>query len=193
MTVGIIGSRTSVARALVEMLPEAEMVYPNTESDDCDRYLIAIGFLAGKAIGDQSQQQILDGWERNFIEIAARCDDIIENNPRARICIIGSESGISGSFDMAYAGAKAALHLYIETKRLEHPDQQLVGIAPTIIRDSGMTQRRTDLDACLGRGLKRRRREWLNAVDVARLAYFLLYVDQGTITNTVIRQNGGNW
>ena len=32
-----------------------------------------------------------------------------------------------------YAGAKAAMHLYVEHRRLNTPQQQLVAIAPSII------------------------------------------------------------
>lgn len=194
--IAIMGSNSSVSRALVERLPADEEICSFEGSPPiCDRYFIASGFLAnnGMTIGQQHGTYLAKSWSDNFTAIAAICDDLIERNDSARICIMGSESGIVGSFDMAYAGAKAALHLYIETKRLRHRDQQLVGIAPTIIWDSGMTQRRPDVSALHGRGSTRRLGRWLTAREVAEAAFFALYVDRGYLTNTIIRMNGGQW
>lgn len=191
--IGIIGPKTTIAHAMTELLPEAITPIGNPSSDMLPRYLFTAGFLAGQQIEVMSAADVQKTWAANFVETAARCDQIIACNPEARICIIGSESGIKGSFDMAYAGAKAALHLYIESKELVAKGQQIVGIAPTVIADSGMTARRRDINDCFKRGMARRRGEWLTALDVAKLAYFLLYVDDGTISNTVIRQNMGTW
>ncbi len=190
--IGIIGARSTISLALIDLLPQDEEHILNPVVDDMPRYFIASGFLKGQTIRDQSRRDAEQAWRMNFVDVAQRCDSIIASNPLARICIVGSESGIQGSFDAAYAGAKAAMHLYVETKRLRTPEQQLVCIAPTVIEDSGMTQRRNDLGECLVRGAARRRGRWLQSADVARLAHFLLYTDDGSISNTVIRQNGGN-
>jgi NAD(P)-dependent dehydrogenase (short-subunit alcohol dehydrogenase family) len=81
------------------------------------------------------------------------CDRLFAHNPRPRMCLIGSESGFAGSFDMAYAGAKAALHLYVETKRLSSARiSSWSAIAPTIIWDTDMTQTRPDLASAGARG-----------------------------------------
>jgi NAD(P)-dependent dehydrogenase (short-subunit alcohol dehydrogenase family) len=191
--VGILGARSTIATAFRELLGEGEEAVDNPETNDLPRYLITKGYLAGHRFGEYEQGEIEVTWRSNYTSIAQRCDKIIATNPDARICIIGSESGYAGSFDMAYGGAKAAMHLYIQTKRLTAPGQQLVGIAPTVIEDSEMTQRRVDFDACIARGEARRRGHWLRAMDVARLAHFLLFTDDGTVSNVVIRQNGGNW
>lgn len=193
---GITGYRSAISKALIELLPEGEDVEhaaPDFLPLTCDRYFLASGYLAGRSLETISDKDTVETWRANFYDIARLCDKIIARNARARICVIGSESGISGSFDGAYAGAKAALHQYVENKRLEHPGQQLVAIAPTIIWDSGMTQRRPDLDRVAERGRARRLGRWLAASEVAALAHFLLYVDRGYVTNTVVRIHGGNW
>lgn len=154
---------------------------------DAGAYLICAGYLAGKVARDQSVHEIQRAFEANFVEVVQLCDDLIDGNPEARICIIGSESGFSGSHDMIYAGAKAALHLYIETKRLRTPEQLLVGIAPHIIGDSGMTRRRSDYEATIARGRKTRLGRWLFAQEVADLAAFLLYSASPALSNQVIR------
>lgn len=193
--IGIIGARTSIAIALRQILPPGSGSSMNARIEempfDLPRYLIAMGFLAGDRIGDQGPEDLDRAWQLNFVKIAAFCDTVFDVNPFARICIVTSASGSSGSFDMAYAGSKAAIDLYVRTKRLDRPAQQLVGIAPHIIADAGMTDRRKDHAACMQRGEKQRRGRWTSAAEVAQLAHFLLFVDEGAICNQVIRIDGG--
>jgi NAD(P)-dependent dehydrogenase (short-subunit alcohol dehydrogenase family) len=195
VSICITGFDSTIAQRFCSLLSPDEAIEARSINDvdpeAHSRYLICTGFLAGKALGDIGEREASKTWEVNFLWIAQVCDSIIAGNPAARICIIGSESGYRGSYDMAYAGAKTAIHHYIETKALLFERQQIVGIAPGIIIDSGMTQRRDDKAALMERADKRRRREWINAIDVARLAHFLLYVDSGNITNTIIRMTGG--
>jgi NAD(P)-dependent dehydrogenase (short-subunit alcohol dehydrogenase family) len=195
MSICISGFNTTIAQRFCSLLSPDEAIEARTLGDiDAaahSRYLICTGFLAGQDLENIGDAAARMTWEANFLRIGQLCDEIISRNADARICIIGSESGYRGSFDMAYAGAKAAIHLYIETAKLKFPRQQIVGIAPGIILDSGMTQRRDDKSNLMDRAFFRRRGEWINAIDVARLAHFLLYVDSGNITNTVIRINGG--
>lgn len=190
--IGIIGARTTIANEFRELAGDSAI---NTQLEDMPfdltRYLICMGYLAGEQVGDLTDDQAAMTWEKNFLGIVRFCDQAFDFNPHARICIIGSRSGEAGSYDMAYAGAKAAIHMYIRCKRLTEPGQQLVGIAPTIIEDSGMTQMRDDLEDCMARGQLQRRGRWLRAIDVARLAHFLLYVDDGAISNQVIIMDGG--
>ena len=194
MTLGIYNSRSSIARALCDMLPDGEgWVDAPQHPWEADRFLIASGYLAGKRLLEMPTDEAAKTFLENTAHVMALCDMILENNAEARIVVIGSESGISGSYDGAYAAAKAGLHHYVETKRIPCEGQQLVAIAPTIIWDSGMTQRRDDLDKVRERGEVRRRGRWLQAREVAALAYFVLYIDSGSLSNIVIRQHGGNW
>lgn len=194
MTLGIFNARSAIARALIEMLAPGEPYIANpAEPFSCDRFLICEGYLAGKAINDMTRAEAAETFHRNCTDVMAMCELILENNSSGRICIIGSESGFAGSYDQAYAAAKAGIHQYVENRRLSHPGQQLVAIAPTVIWDSGMTQRRHDVHALEVRGQKRRRGRWLAAREVAALAHFVLYQDEGSLSNIVIRQNGGNW
>lgn len=115
--------------------------------------------------------------DANLIQVVRICDQVLASNPEARICVIGSQSAHRGSFDEVYALAKCALHQYVRTKALRFR-QQLVCIAPSIIRDSGMTERRHDYADIMGETL-------LSAREVAELARFLLY-DAPSISNTVV-------
>jgi NAD(P)-dependent dehydrogenase (short-subunit alcohol dehydrogenase family) len=191
--VGIGGARSTIAREFIKLLPDGAEPYCDRLNElplDCDRYLVCTGFLAGKAVSCISPEEAEATFRINFLDPARFCDRLLLHNPRARVCLIGSESGFAGSFDMAYAAAKAGLHLYVETKRLDHPEQQLVALAPTIIADSDMTQRRTDQNALAARAAATRHRRWLSAAEVAAQAYQALFIASPFLSNTVLRLHG---
>jgi NAD(P)-dependent dehydrogenase (short-subunit alcohol dehydrogenase family) len=191
--IGITGKRSSITKAFVSRLNEREVVYGTTEDlpRDLDAYLLCAGVLVGKSARDISDEEAKNTFQVNFINVIRFCDDVFSVNKRARVCIIGSESGYLGSYDMVYAGSKAAMHLYIQSKHLEHATQHLVGISPVIIEDSGMTEKRSDFKKVQERGEKRRMGRWLRAEEVARVAHVALGED--ALCNTVIRMTGGNW
>ena len=190
MTVGIAGHGSAIAREFMKLLPRAERAVCERLADmpsDLDHYLVCAGHLEGWSLMQISDASAQRTWLANFIEPARFCDRALLTNPKARICVIGSESGFLGSYDMAYAGAKAALHLYVETKRLTSPHQQLVCIAPTIISDAGMTQRRDDVGKLGARAAHTRHGRWLEAREVAELAHHALFAATPFLSNTVIR------
>jgi len=113
-------------------------------------------------------------------------------NPRVRIAILGSESW-RGSFDTTYFLSKVGVNAYVQHRRLEHHAQQIVVISPTIIMDSGMTQRRHDLDRVATRAAAGPKGRLLNAAEVARLVHFVLYQDDGALTNVVLSMNAGEF
>ena len=158
---------------------------------DWDGYLLCHGVLYGKALQEMALDDWVDTLNANFISTARFCDEVFEKNDRARVCIIGSEAGFSGSYDMIYAASKAAVHLYVTTKRLRTDRQQLVAVAPWIIQDAGMTVRRTDFGTTMARGAERRLKRWLYADEIARIAQMAIRED--ALCNTVIRATGGNW
>ena len=127
----------------------------------------------------------------NYQSIVDAVDKILKINDKARICIIGSESGYSGSFDDTYAKYKSLLHDYIESTRLRTEHQQLVGLAPTIIEDTKMTQSRTDLEVLDSKRNNHPMKRFLLSHEVAEMSYTLLY-NQAYINRTVIRMHGGN-
>lgn len=187
----ILGANSQIAQEFNKLLSKetvrGHLDYVNSEEDS---FLICTGYLKGWDLRDHIEHSLNSSFMVNYVKIATYCDKVFEINPRARICIIGSESGFKGSYDMAYAGAKAAMHLYIETKKLG-PLQQLVGISPTIIGDARMTTVRKDIENLERRKQEHPKRRFLKSIEVARLAKFLLYDDEGYTTNTVIRMHGG--
>ena len=160
---------------------------------DGERYLFCTGLIHQLRLCDQPDEMIAETFQVNAISVIRECDRLIDVNPKARICVIGSESGFRGSFDAAYAVAKAALHRYVEIKRLKYPDQQLVCVAPSCVLNTDMNRQR-NADGVIS--LEKRRvahpkQRWLQPIEVARMIHFLLYIDEGYTTGIVIRMNGG--
>jgi len=195
MILGISGETSVIAQKYVEMFAEkSDVIYRRNPRDlpiGCDDYLICSGLLYGEKLSELRQEQIDEVNRVNYSDIATACDIILDNNPRARVCIVGSISGEQGSYDMAYAGAKAAMHLYVKTKRLSHPYQNLVCIAPWFVQDAKMTTRRPDFGQLLERGKKRRVGRWALSREVARIAHFA--INERLLCNTVIEAKGGVW
>lgn len=191
--IGVAGATSAIAGEFCRLLPDGENAMCDRLLElplGLDRYLICTGYLAGKRLGDLTAQEAELTWRRNFIEPARFCDLAFAANPKTRICLIGSESGYRGSYDMAYAGAKAALHLYVETKALDRPEQQLIALAPTIIADADMTMRRPDQIALAARARATRHGRWLMAREVAAQAYQALFIASPFLSNTIIRMRG---
>jgi NAD(P)-dependent dehydrogenase (short-subunit alcohol dehydrogenase family) len=187
------GFSSSLAQAFIEFVPPWETVEPvERGAGNCtaSRHLFCQGMITPRPVGQQTKLEWADSMAANCLDVIRQCDLILATNPKARIVVMGSESGYSGSFDGTYAAAKAGLHKYVETKALR-PDQQLVAVAPTIIEDSGMTKRRDDKVNLDNRRAQHPKRRFLAMSEVCRMIHFLLYVDDGYTTGTVIRMHGG--
>lgn len=186
--IGIRGAGSAIALALRQLTDDPVHTMGRGDlTSTCDRYLFAAGLFTNEA---SSTDPLTEVWWANAGAVMHACDAILESNPYARICIIGSEAGYSPSFDAGYAAAKDAIHRYVECKRLGQR-QQLVAIAPGVIADGGMTQRRRDVDLLEARRLTHPKQRWVTAAEIARLVHYLLYVDTGYLTGTVIRMHGG--
>ena len=187
----VTGIRSRIVEELRPLLPEGEeVVRIDDKPPICNRYLLCAGLLRPKRIEEQTELELIESIKVNLLRPVLLCEDIFDRNDNARVCIVGSESGFSWSYDGAYAAAKAALHRYVETKRLR-PNQQLVCVAPSIISDAQMTLARKDLENLENRRENHPKKRFLKAIEVARLIHFLLYVDEGYLSGTVIRMNGG--
>lgn len=190
----VTGYRSKIVEELRKLLPGGEEIVPFDRLIDpkvwCDRYLFCAGVLRPRRIEEQSLDQRDESWHVNLIRPILLCNEILGRNDHARIVVMGSESGFSWSYDDVYAASKAALHRYVETKKLK-PDQQLVCVAPSIIADARMTLERKDVENLERRRDAHPKGRFLAAAEVARMIHFLLYVDEGYTTGTVIRMNGG--
>lgn len=168
------GLRSSIIQELQQLHPEhvvlridkrTDTVYDFTEAAPDTRIVLAGGYLAGLAIHDDDTFNATM-WA-NYLEPEAIITQALAELPEVRICVVGSMSGITGSFDNVYAKAKAKVHRLVERK-LVKPPQQLVAVAPPIIADSGMTRRRHDYPDVL------KQRPHCMARDVARVIAQLL-------------------
>jgi NAD(P)-dependent dehydrogenase (short-subunit alcohol dehydrogenase family) len=188
----VTGYGSRIVDEMRALLPADEQVLRIDDLADWspDRYLLCAGILRPLQLYQQSVAQITESMLVNLIRPMQLCDLILERNDKARICVIGSESGYSWSYDGTYAAAKAALHRYVETKQIK-PDQQLVCVAPSIISDCKMTLDRKDVENLERRRESHPKKRFLMAAEVAKLIHFLLYIDEGYTTGTVIRMNGG--
>jgi 3-oxoacyl-[acyl-carrier protein] reductase len=192
----VTGYNSQLVKELRGFLPKEEEVVAINHRDEivsvpfCERYLLCAGIIRPKRLDEQSAEEIGETLTVNCIRPMQLADAILEKNDAARICIIGSESGYAWSYDGAYAAAKAALHRYVETKKLK-PAQQLVCIAPSIIEDTLMTFMRQDTENLDRRRAEHPKRRFLKAVEIARVIHFVLYQDEGYLSGQVIRVNGG--
>jgi NAD(P)-dependent dehydrogenase (short-subunit alcohol dehydrogenase family) len=189
----VTGLRSRIVTELRTLLPADETVVrigDNALPPICERYVLAAGLLYPKPAAELTDREAADTALVNWLRPVELCEHILLVHPKARIVAIGSESAFTGSHNMAYASAKAGLHEYVETKKLK-PEQQLICVAPSIIADTSMTERRTDLVNLEQRRLAHPKKRFLRAIEVARLVHYLLYIDEGYLSNTVIRMNGG--
>ena len=72
------------------------------------------------------------------------CEIALEKNKNVKIIVLGSESGIKGSYDIVYGLMKTSLHKYVEERRINYPKQQLICISPSTIIDSRLRFKRKD-------------------------------------------------
>lgn len=193
--IAIRGADSAIAKALVGLLPKWEcwVAVPRGETPpvDASRYFFAQGLLRSKPMAEQTEDEITESMAVNAAQVIHQCDYLLGANANARICVMGSESGYSGSYDETYSVAKQKLHRYVETKRCKYPGQQLVCVAPSIISDAGMTLRRDDTEGLEQRRMSHPKRRYIKSIEVARLVHFLLYADCGYMTGTVLRMHGG--
>jgi len=193
--IAINGWKSAIAQAFILnwTSPSESVILVNRGEDmphDRLRYLFCQGVLNGKRVTDQSTAEITESYFANYMWIASQCRKILDANAFARICVIGSESAFTGSYDQAYADHKRYLHQFVERYALR-PKQQLICIAPTIIGDAGMTTRRTDTDNLERRRLAHPQERFLTADEVAGLIHHVLYIDRGYLSGVTIRMNGG--
>ncbi len=190
----ITGWRSQITKEFLRLLPaeEAAMQFGPMGGSipRAPRYLFCQGLLRPKRSYEQTFAELEESYTVNCASIVWACTKILADNPVARICIIGSESAYRGSFDGAYAAAKADLHAFIERAPVRG-EQQIVGISPSIIHDAGMTLRREDTENLVRRQAEHPKGRFLASKEVAELAYFCLYGASDYLTNHVIRLHGG--
>jgi NADP-dependent 3-hydroxy acid dehydrogenase YdfG len=208
LPIGVTGVRTTIVQELLAIVPNEAVVSIGREpSDDVvvdlgaefdvtaipidlDRYVLAAGVLNPRPLAQQTFRETATSLAVNLTSVIRICEHVIINNPHARIAVIGSESW-RGSYDTSYFLSKVGINAYVENRRLAFPGQQLVVVSPTIIMDAGMTTRRSDLTRVRQRADESPQKRFLDSAEVAQLIHYCLYVNRGSLTNTVVSMNGG--
>lgn len=191
--IAVTGYNTTIVQSLIALcgVTQVKRIDSDLSLPDCtfkiptgaDKFVLAAGVLCGKRLMELTPDDVQRMLSVNLVNTMRLCETILESKPRARICVIGSESGFKGSYDTLYAVSKAGLHKYVETRKVG-PKQQLVAIAPHIILDSGMTRARADYNDLLFQ--KAHGRKFTTAIEVAGMARFLL-TERYTFNNHVFR------
>jgi short-subunit dehydrogenase len=160
---------------------------------DGDYYVFANGLLYSKRINEQSTSEILNSLSVNLISIVRLSDYILDNNPQAKIIILGSESGKKGSYDTTYFLAKAALKKYVEERHLSFKQQQIIMISPSVIEDAGMTLRRSDKVNLEQNKIRHPKGRFLQSKEVADFINHIIVSKCDYISNCEIEMNGGKY
>jgi NAD(P)-dependent dehydrogenase (short-subunit alcohol dehydrogenase family) len=155
----VTGVSTSIVKALCSLTGEKAVrirCNPSMHELDCTfdwyewapgelvtGYVLAAGVIHPTALADQTAAQVQASLTINLGNTLRLAEFILGYDQDARIAIIGSASAHFGSFDALYAACKAGLHGYVQFRKTRD-SQQLIAIAPPLIADSGMVQRRHD-------------------------------------------------
>lgn len=205
----VTGCSSRIYQGLAQVLPEWIEAVPLPREDcdmslqrdidakatlirSCDYFVLLHGTLSSQEFLTRSEQDVLDSISVNVMSVVRICELALQSNPRARILVMGSESGRKGSYDIPYWLAKSALHSYVRERRLAHPLQQLVCLAPSMVLETRMTESKPPalVQAAEQQTPKLR---GLSVPEVCQAIHHLLFVDQGYTTNTVIEINGGKF
>lgn len=176
--IAVTGYRTTIVRELANLVAPVEVQRIDADLARLDarfvmppratRFVLAAGLLYAKPLRLQSVEEVVASLAVNMVNVVRLCETILDTVEDARVCVIASESAFSGSFDHTYAMGKAGVVTYVGARRVKR-SQLLVAIAPPIIADSGMTERRHDYPEVLAR------RRHVFARDVAANVYRHLY------------------
>ncbi len=159
----------------------------------CDKIFLCHSILSNKKHLSKSENEINSQLNINLLSKIKICEISLKFNPKARIFIIGSESGLKGSYDIIYALTKSSLNKYVEERKILYKDQQLICIAPSTIIDGKMTLNRKDVKKVKNLVKKNPKRRGLYSKEISKLIYDLSFENTDYLTNVVININGGKF
>ncbi|MEZ8772795.1 MULTISPECIES: SDR family oxidoreductase [Vibrio] len=157
-----------------------------------DIYIFSLGLLIPKKISEQSENEIISSLKVNAIFIVKAIEYILNSNGRARVIIIGSESGRKGSYDTSYFLSKSMLRAYVRQRGVGE-NQQLLLLSPSTIEDSQMTQSRKDTEVVNKHRENHPKKRFLHMEEVTDVIFYLISNDSTYLTNTEIEINGGKF
>ena len=205
----IIGKNSKIAKEFIKKIKNKKIISPSkfdwdmSESfydnkkikiiKEANKILLLQSVLTAKDFLKRKQNEINNQININLISVIKICEIALRYNKKVKIIILGSESGIKGSYDIVYGLMKSAIHKYVEERRIKHPKQQLVCIAPSTIADTKMTLKRNDKKNIIKSVKNNPKKRGLKAKEIANLIYNIFYYNTDYITNTVIRVDGGKF
>tara|TARA_Y100001958_G_C21199791_1_gene526647 strand:- start:320 stop:967 length:648 start_codon:yes stop_codon:yes gene_type:complete len=158
-----------------------------------DKIVILHSKLSSKSHLKKSLKDITNQICLNLTSIIRICEIALNSNPKARIIILGSESGLKGSYDIIYALTKSSIHKYVEERKIKYKDQQLLCLAPSTISDGKMTLKRKDkknIKKSININPKKR---GIKSKEISIFIYKLLFEITDYVSNTTIHINGGKF
>lgn len=158
-----------------------------------DKILLLQSVISSTPVLKRKSPDILSQVSINLLSVIKVCEIALRYNRHVKIIILGSESGIKGSFDIIYALTKAAIHKYVEERKIKYTKQQLLCIAPSTIIDANMTVKRKD-GHNVARAIKNNpKKRGVLSKEVSNLIYSLFYEQTDYLSNIVIRLDGGKF
>ncbi len=206
----ITGGTSRISFHLKKMIPNKYKIYsPKREEWDlsnldfdkkkidlikkCDKIFLCHSVLSNKKHLSKNNDEIHNQLNVNLLSKIKICEISLKHNPKARIFIIGSESGLKGSYDIVYGLSKSSINKYVEERKIFKKGQQLICIAPSTIIDGKMTINRKDVKNVRKSIINNPKRRGLYAKEISKLIYDLSFNNTDYVTNIVINVNGGKF
>lgn len=205
----IIGKNSIIAKEFIKKINNTQIIAPskslwNMNNTDLsmkqiniiksvDKILLLQSVISSKFFLNRKQSEITKQININFLSVIKICELALNYNKKVKIIVLGSESGIKGSYDIVYGLMKSSIHKYVEERKIQYPSQQLVCISPSTIIDTKMTLSRKDQKNVLKSIFKNPKKRGIKSIEIANLIYSIFYNITDYITNTVIRVDGGKF
>ena len=206
----IIGSNSRIAKEFLKKLSKTSIVHQPKKRDwdmrnlkftnaqinlikKVDKILLLQSIISPKQFLKRTEKNISSQTLVNLFSIIKISEIALKFNKKVKIIILGSESGIKGSYDIVYALTKASLHKYVEERQIKYSKQQLICISPSTILDSRMTIRRKDQSNIRRSILQNPKKRAIVSKEVSDLIYSLFYEQSDYLSNIVIRMDGGKF
>jgi short-subunit dehydrogenase len=206
----IIGKNSNISKEFIKKIPKIKFIFQPSKKNwnmksfnfnskkinlikKVDKILILQSVISSIPFLKRRSSDIINQVSVNLLSVVKICEVALQHNRKAKIIILGSESGIKGSFDIIYALTKAAIHKYVEERKIKHPGQQLICIAPSTIIDSHMTIKRKDKINVQKSIINNPKKRGILSKEISNLIFTLFYEQTDYISNTVIRIDGGKF
>ena len=158
-----------------------------------DKIVILHSKLSSKSHLKKSLKDITNQISLNLTSTIRICEIALNSNPKVRIVILGSESGLKGSYDIIYALTKSSIHKYVEERKIKYKDQQLLCLAPSTISDGKMTLKRKDKKNVKNSININPKKRGIKSKEISIFIYKLLFEITDYVSNTTIHINGGKF